>query len=306
MLLGSHPQIVTIGEMKLSSRAMGDLDAYRCSCGTFIKQCRFWQKVQEGMAGRGYAFNLADAGTDYRAVESPYARRLLGLMHRGRFLESLRDAALGVSRAWQTQLPVIHRRNAALVATVSETAKADVVVDSSKVGLRLKYLLRNPELDVKVIRLIRDGRAVALTYMDPACFADARDPARRAGGTGGDRADERLSMAQAAWEWRRSNEEAEHILRGLNESQWIEVRYEEYCIDPDTTLGRLQQFLGVELGRQPRAFRAVEQHIIGNGMRLDTTSEVRLDERWRTNLTQQDLRLFSQIAGKMNRRYGYI
>jgi len=62
-----------------------------------------------------------------------------------------------------------------------------------------------------VIRLIRDGRAVALTYMDPAGFADAKDPSLRAGGMGGDRRREKLTMAQAAREWRRSNEEAEHV-----------------------------------------------------------------------------------------------
>jgi len=305
MLLGSRPRIATIGEMKFSTKAMGNLDTYRCSCGAFIGQCSFWRQVREGMARRGFVFDLADAGTDYRVVDSPYARRLLGPMHRGRFLEGLRDAALSLSWAWRAQLPAIHRRNAALVSTVSKIANADVVVDSSKVGLRLKYLLRNPELDVKVIRLIRDGRAVALTYMDPARFADAQDSSRRAGGTGGDRADERLSMAQAAWEWRRTNEEAEHILRGLDPSRWIEVRYEDYCKDPDTVLARLQRFLGVEPSDQPAAFRAVEQHVIGNGMRLDTTSEICLDERWRGALTQQDLQQFNDIAGTMNRRYGY-
>lgn len=305
LLLGSCPQIATIGEMKFSRKAMGDLNSYRCSCGAFIRQCIFWRRVQEGMARRGCAFDLADAGTDYRAVDSPYAQRLLGPMHQGRFLEGLRDAGLGVCRAWRAQLPAIHRRNAALVSTVSEITKADVVVDSSKIGLRLKYLLRNPELDVKVIRLIRDGRAVALTYMDPACFADAQDPARRAGGTGGDRADERLSMAQAAWEWRRSTEEAEHILHSLSQSQWIEVRYEDYCRNTDAVLVRLQQFLGVEASGRSRAFRAVEQHVVGNGMRLDTSSEIRLDERWRNALTPRDLQQFNTIAGRMNRQYGY-
>ena len=306
MLLGSHLQIATIGEMKFSPKAIGDINRYRCSCGAFIVQCEFWLKVKEGMARRGHPFDLANAGTDYRASESPYVRRLLGPMHRGRFLEGVRDLALAMSRTWRTQLPVAHQRNAALAATITEITKSEVVVDSSKIGVRLKYLLRNPELDVRVIRLIRDGRAVALTYMDPARFADAQDPARRAGGTGGDRVHERLPMARAAWEWRRCNEEAEHILRGLTRSQWIEVRYEDYCRDPNAALGRLQQFLGLESGRSPGMFRVVQQHIVGNGMRLDTTSEIQLDERWRESLTGAEIAVFDRIAGDMNRRYGYV
>jgi hypothetical protein len=305
MLLGSHPQIVTIGELNLSPRAMGPLDRYRCSCGEFIRQCRFWHKVKEGMAARGVAFDIADAGTDYGAVKSRYARRLLRPMHRGRFLESLRDAALGLSPTWKKQLPEIHRRNAALASTVLEIMKAEVIVDSSKCGLRLKYLLRNPELHVKVIRLLRDGRAVALTYMNPAGFADARDPNRREGGMGGDRENQRLPMAQAAYEWRRCVEAEENALRCLTPSQWIEVRYEDYCKAPDAALNRLEQFLGVEPGRHPKEFRTVQQHVVGNGMRLDTTSEIRLDERWKSVLTANDLRIFDRVSGKMNRRYGY-
>lgn len=305
MLLGAHPQIATVGEMNLSPKSMGDLDRYRCSCGDFIRACGFWQSVKKRMAGRGFEFDLASAGTDYRTVESRYARRLLGSLCRGRFLEGVRDAGLGLSLAWRKQLPETHRRNAALASVVSEITKADVVVDSSKIALRLKHLLRNRELDVRVIRLIRDGRAVALTYIDPAGFADARDPTRREGGMGGDRKHERLPMAQAAYEWRRCVEEAENILRCLTPSQWIEVRYEDYCKTPDVTLRRLQQFLGVDAGKGPSEFRTVEQHVVGNGMRLDTTSEVWLDERWRETLTEQDLRIFDDVAGDMNRRYGY-
>jgi len=305
MLLGSHPQIATIGEMNLSPRAMGDLDRYRCSCGQFIRQCPFWRKVGEGMARRGMAFDLACARTDYRGVESRYAQRLLTPMHRGRALECIRDIGLSVSPAWPRQLAEAQRRNAALASTVAELSQAQVVVDSSKVGLRLKYLLRNPQLDVRAIRLIRDGRAVALTYVDPASFADATDPGKRAGGMGGNRAKERLSIAQAAYEWRRSMKEGEQVLRYLGRSQWTEVRYEELCADPDTTLNRLFTFLCVDPDKRVKDFRSIEQHVVGNGMRLDRTSEVRLDARWKHVLTAEHLQVFDQVAGVTNRRYGY-
>jgi hypothetical protein len=220
-------------------------------------------------------------------------------------LESLRDGALGISPTWRRQLPEIHRRNAALASTVSDIREAEIVVDSSKTALRLKYLLRNPELDVRVIRLIRDGRAVALTYMDPFRFADAKDPSRRGGGTGGSRESGRLSTAQAACEWRRCNEEAEHILRRLDKSQWIEVRYEELCKDTENTLRRLLEFLGLDPDQRIPDFRSVEHHVVGNGMRLDTASKISLDERWRSVLTEDELRVFDRVAGRMNRRYGY-
>ena len=305
MLVGSHPQTYTVGELKFCPTAIGDIDDYRCSCGEFIRNCPFWNDVIAGMAKRGFDFDIARAGTGFRDIGTPYARRLLRPLHRGRMMEAVRDMGLSLSAAWRKQYPQIQRRNAALVASIAEITGAGIIVDSSKTAVRLKYLLRNPELDVKVIRLIRDGRAVALTYMDPATFADATDLSLRSGGKGGDRKSERLTMAQAADQWRRANEEAEHLLAGLDRSRWSEVRYDEYCADPESTLHRLFEFLGVDPEGRIPAFRSREHHVVGNGMRLDSESAVVLDERWKETLTSENLAVFDSIAGDLNRRYGY-
>ncbi len=305
MLLGSHTDTCTVGETRLSASAIGKLDHYRCSCGAFIRECNFWRKVKEGMDRRGYAFDIADGGTDYQSVSSGYAQRLLRPLHRGAALESVRDLALGLSHTWRNHQTNVQGKIAAFIATVTEIRDAKVVVDSSKTAVRLKYLLRNSDLDVKVVRLIRDGRAVALTYMDPTGFADAKNEKLRCGGSGGARNGDRLSMDQAAHEWKRSNQEAEYVLANMKRSQWAEVRYEEYCQDPDATLSRLFSFLNLDPDLQIRDFRVAENHVVGNGMRLDTTSKVSLDERWRSALTEEDIQIFARIAGDLNRRYGY-
>jgi hypothetical protein len=40
-------------------------------------------------------------------------------------------------------------------------------------------------------------------------------------------------------------------------------------------------------------------------MRLDQTSDIRLDDRWRSNLTKEQLKEFDTVAGDLNRKYGY-
>jgi hypothetical protein len=45
---------------------------------------------------------------------------------------------------------------------------------------------------------------------------------------------------------------------------------------------------------------------VGNGMRLDTSSEIQLDERWREVLGPEELATFDQVAGDVNRRLGYV
>jgi hypothetical protein len=112
-------------------------------------------------------------------------------------------------------------------------------------------------------------------------------------------------MRRAAREWRRSNEEADALLAGLPPSQWLEVRYEALCEDPSGTLQNVCSFVGVDPDRVVLDFRSVAHHVVGNGMRLDSTSEVRLDDRWKTALNEEQLRVFESVAGDLNRRYGY-
>ena len=304
MLLNSHPELATIGE--LAPGYLEDLSWYLCSCGTRIQECNFWGCVASAMRKRGIDFHLEKFMTRFWSPDSRIATKLLSPLYRGPALELLRDIGLRLFSRWPSRIPEIIRANEILVEVIIEYYHARLFVDKGNRALRLKYLLRIPSFDLKVIRLIRDGRGVALTYMDPAGFADAKDPAMRGGGSGGQRKSERLSMAQASYQWRRCNEEAENVLRGLNRSQWIEVRYEELCKDAENTLGRLFEFLILDPNKRARDFRFIEHHVVGNGMRLDTTSKISLDERWRSVLTEEDLRIFDRAAGKMNRRYGYI
>jgi Sulfotransferase family len=303
MLLGGHPDVCTVGELK--ANALGPPDHYRCSCGRYLVQCPFWAEVQAAVSARGFTFDIFRAGTDVRTGATPYRKRLLRPLHRGPALEWLRDAALSCSPGWRAHLARVDALNAALAQAVCDLTGSRVIVDSSKIGLRLKYLLRSRAFDVKVLRLIRDGRAVALTYMDPERFADAANPALRGGGTGRDRESERLSMTAAAHEWRRSNEEAEALVSRLPPDKVLQLHYEELCASPAQTVGKALSFIGVDAAAAGADFRARDHHVLGNGMRLDTVSEVRLDDRWRRQLDADALRAFDAVAGDLNRSLGY-
>lgn len=303
MLLNSHPAVCTVGELKIT--ALGDVQRYRCSCGAPILQCPFWCGVTADMRAAGFDFEIGQPGTHFGALDSALARRLLRPLYRGGAFEWLRDAALACIPGWNPFVAATQARNAALVGSVLARSGKQVIVDSSKIGMRLRFLLRNPALDVRVVRVKRDGRAVALTYMDPEHFADASNPALRGGGSGASRDGERLGTAAAAREWLRSNEEAEAMLASVAPERRLEVSYEGLCRDTEGTLRRIFAFLGVDPVAQRPAFRAAPHHVVGNGMRLDSSSEVRLDERWRDALSATDLQAFDAVAGPMNRRLGY-
>lgn len=281
MLLGVQREAVTVGEMRAPHVGASD---YLCSCGEPIKKCAFWSQVSERMARRGIAdFDITDAQLSIHDVRDRYVHRLLKPLPRGPLLEAVRSTGLAVLPAFKAHLNDVHRRNVALANVLREITGAKVVVDSSKIALHLKYLLKSADLKMKIIRLVRDGRAVSNSML-----------------TRGSK-----NMAAAALGWRRNNEAAERILAGVPNSQWMHVQYEELCRNPEQTLRGICEFLGMDTREIVLDFRSREQHVLGNEMRLKSGSDIRVDERWRTKLSKEDLATFEQVAGDMNRKYGY-
>jgi hypothetical protein len=265
-------------------------ETYLCSCGEPIRQCRFWSEVAEQMGRRGIPdFEITDARLSIHDAQSPYVRRLLNPLPRGAVLEAVRSVGLAISPAWHAHLREIHLRNAALVNTLQEITAAKVVIDSSKIALHLRYLLKSTDLNIKIIRLVRDGRAVVTSML----------------GHGWDRGSREQTINEAALTWRRAYESTERVLAGLPASQWIHVVYEELCANPEKVLRQIYQFIGLDHDDIVLNFRARQLHILGNDMRLKSTSEIRVDERWRTKLSEEDLCIFDEVAGEMNLAYGY-
>lgn len=278
MQLARQRGVCSVGE--LSGTRHRARPGYRCSCGQELVHCDFWRRVTAAMAKRGFSFDPRTAETDIRNAPTRYSRRLLRPMHHGRLLERVRDVGLHLSPSARTYLRDHQRLKTALAESVLECSGDSVLVDSSKLGVQLKYQLRNPRFDVKVIWLVRDGRAVACSLMR----------------------NQKMPMAQAAYQWRRFYEEADAILRELDAGQWRQVRYEELCAEPERTLGELWPFLGMpaEAPRgEPREF-----HVLGHDTRLNM-GKARPNEKWRKELSAADLRVFEEVAGRLNRRLGY-
>lgn len=289
MLLGSQPEAFTMGEMRVPS--LTEPDSYLCSCGQQIKKCEFWNEVSKRMVKKGVAaFDITDPGLSIHDVDSRYAARVLNAMPRGPVLEGLRSVALSVSPTWSAHLREVHLRNNALVEVFQEMSSARIVVDSSKLALHLKFLLKSDRLKIKVLSLVRDGRAVVTSML----------------GHGFQRGSREETIAAAALAWRRTNEASQSILNTLPASRWLHVQYEELCRQPAQTLRAICEFLGMNAESVVLDFRARTQHVLGNDMRLKSGSDIRLDERWRSGLSEADLAAFNAVAGQMNQSYGYV
>jgi hypothetical protein len=305
LLLNAHPDVATVGE--LTSGAVRAVGSYRCSCRRPIEQCGFWSRVGAAVRPVHHGFDLETFGIRFEPESPAWLRRLARIEHRGPGLESLRSLAMGLSPTWRRHRADLERACGTIARAVLDLTGARVFVDSSKLAHRLRFLREMTALDLRVIHVVRDGRAVALTYLDQERFADASDPHLRRGGFGADSPwrPESLPLRRAAAEWLRAQRSAEHALACLPRRHWTRVRYEDLCARPRETQAELLTFLGLDPSTAAADFRSVEHHVVGNGMRLDGTSEIRLDERWKSALSARDLADFDAVAGVVNRRYGY-
>jgi hypothetical protein len=259
--------------------------SYPCSCGEPIGDCPFWREVSREMAARGVPFDIRSAETSFRTEGAldGLAHRLITAEPRGRLFEAARHAALRLLPRTRREIQKRLQINESLVRTVTDLCGAKTFVDASKRPGRLLLLKQIPGFDIRVIHLVRDGRGVT------------RSAIRNLGRT----------VEEGARSWAASLRSAERVEKRFSAERWLMVRHEDLCRDPEAELGRIFRFMDVAPGFQVKDFRAVEQHIIGNRMRLSTTSEVRLDERWKTELTPEQIRTVERIAGAELRRYGY-
>ena len=93
-------------------------------------------------------------------------------------------------------------------------------------------------------------------------------------------------------------------MRMLPAEKRMLVRYEDLCRDVKGTLDQVYRFCGVD--PEAHAFSpSAPQHIVGNKMRLKGVKSVRLDERWKTELSRDQMDEITQVAGPLGRQYGY-
>ncbi len=282
-LANTHPQIATVGEMT-GLIASQDPESYRCSCGNKIRECPFWKRIVDRMKERGFEFDLGNFDTRLRLGVGRHSRRLLSGSLRSKTLEMLRD---GLIRLWPKQrhrLQYLMDRNKALAESVLQVTCASVFFDASKNPMAIRHFHRQPDVDFRVVHLVRDVRGAGLS--------------------------KRKNRGQSDWrrtvnDWVRMNRDIDSQLRQLPGDRWIRIRYEEMCQSPAETMNRFFRFCKLVPHELPSNFSAVEHHVVGNRMRLTNAGEIRLDEAWREKLNRGERALAVDIAGPMLLAYGY-
>lgn len=284
-VLGNHPQIASVGELcNLAER--GWVRGEFCACGVPVRQCAWWQQVRRRWAER---IGCDDA--------EEYAR-LVRQFEEGHF--STAQAAL----RRLAQQADFHRYCAwtrALFEAIREVSGKPIIVESSKRAARAWALMQIPEIDLRMIHLVRDCRGVAWSLQKK--FAE--DPKRGLAS---------LNQTHRAWRaacvWLSGNLQTAWVLRRAPAGRWTRIRYEDYVQRSDDALTAIGQLAGVDMSGLREALAAgtemeVGHTAAGNRVRMNGRVRMRLDRDWVERLSASDQNTCWYLAGWLLRRYGY-
>lgn len=192
-----------------------------------------------------------------------------------------------------------------------EKTKTQILVDSSKYFSWVSQQLKNREfqegaIDAYVIRMVRDGRAVVNSYS---------------------RIYKNKTISEICQKWVKLFKEQQDFYDKFSGGQKMLVRYEKLATKPEEVLTNICRLLGIEFFPDMIEFWKQEHHhIVGSrgtnalirkyrGLKQKGVEkihgsyyeelglQIKLDLRWKHELSAENLAIFNSLAGELNKSY---
>jgi len=298
-LLSNHPDVSSIGEVRhiysfLHHREYGAEVSWKCTCGLDLSECPIW--IQTGTNYErftGHKFGELDTKIGYPQLGKFYHLWMwVSFLVPGRNLKQIL-----LEKAYQSpKMNKLGNETHAIIRAFADSQSTRMVVDSSKRASHLYALLlsRPDDVNIKVIHLVRDGRAVLYSKM-------ARAELHQSAIT-------EFHLFPAIRSWVYHNLKIQSLLKLLPSENSIRVRFEDLCQDPEGTLRRISNQLQIPFHPDMLHLSREEKHNVGGSPHRfdwDQNTPIRLDTRWKDNLPWIYRLFFLLISGPMNKFYGY-
>ncbi len=257
-----------------------------CGCGSSFRDCEVWRNI------------FSEAFGGFEAVN---AHRMAELTHKE--TRSWRIPRLfwdidghGISASRREYLDTLEK----LYIAVAATTRSSVVIDSSKNPVYASVLMLSPNIDLYMIHLVRDPRAVAFSWTSPKPTQEL---------TGHKYIEYRNPLLSSIY-WNSWNVALDYIGR-IRPTRYVRIRYEDLTSDPHTTLINISEKIGIRLTDLPhiasRTITLKPNHTVwGNPGRFQVGAvELKVDERWRIKMSLRSKLLVSLITWPLMVRYKY-
>ena len=294
-LIGQLPGVCAVGEL-VHLWERGVTDDERCGCGEPFRQCPFWLQVGKTAFG------------GWGEVDLSRVAALRAQVDRNRFIPAL--ARRRLRPAMRQRLTEYTSYYARVYAAVAQVSGCDLVVDSSK-HPSLAFCLRwSPGVDLRVLHVVRDPRAVAYSWSRQVLRPDTDRPSYMT----------KYSAATAAMQWDVQNA-AFYLLARIG-CPAMRLRYEDFTAEPERALRRVAGFAGLPdrasypfltSAATPSGVASVSARlggghsVSGNPMRFTTgLVPISRDEQWRTRMPRSQQQVVTALTWPLMAGYGYL
>lgn len=261
----------------------GLIEHRKCGCSNPVPECELWPRILErafpdGIDPEIVASQMKYIRTRYtpaasvRSFNAWYRRRLSPLV---RVLDDLYPA-------------------------IAEETGAKFIVDSSKLPTYTYLLGQVPSIDLRIVHLVRDPRAVAFS----------RSRRKEQLDTAESRAMTQSGPRRSATDWLIWNTTIRRLF-GRGSNPYMMLRYEDLIQDPTGSIERVleiadEQAADISHVRSHEVVLAGNHTVSGNPGRFQTGKiTLALDEAWRRDMSDKDRRTVERITRPARESFGY-
>jgi len=284
-LLGHVNGFFYMGELKAIWTPLFE-EGVLCGCGIPFKCCPFWTDVFRRAFGD---MEYVDTRMD-QLRNSKLRLRWLPLLLCPR-----------ISRKYREDIQDYSRVLRAICRAAQEVSGCRVLIDSSKFNQDCLVLSRIHDLDLHVVHLVRDSRAVAYSRLKkkqrPQFLSRTEFMPQ-------------LSIKSSAREWLRTNALSEALRPWFKHC--TRIYYEDLVADPRGTLTRICSAIGEPSPTldflEGQTAHLVKGHTVaGNPMRFqEGPVQIKPDMEWAENLDKRQKAVASAYSWPLMMYYGYF
>lgn len=244
-------------------------DRFRCRCGAEACECPFWTSVVRAV-GEGGGDSLIPARPRLFASNAMNQAAVATIS-----LAALKSGVRAPFRKFAAA-------NASFLGVCRREKDFDLFVDGYKSIIRYLALKADGRQEIAgLIHLVRDPRAFAAAAKLKSVTVD-----------------------EASRDWVAFHRRVDTIVRLTSERALI-LRYEDFCAEPETHLANILDWLG--LPRESLLHPIPKpSHWVGSRSMDAFDGTIRLAERWRGELSEEELATIIRVTGPDARRRGYI
>ncbi len=285
-LLNENPHMVNIGEL-VHLWQRGVIENNLCGCGEAFSDCSFWSEVGE----------IAFGG--WHRISGERMRTLQLRSDRTRHIPALMVPQM--ARLFSTSITQYGAVMSRILRAILEVSDKPVIIDTSK-HISTALLLRQlPDVDLRIVHVVRDPRGVANSWSKVV-----ERPEVQGGGVEMDTLHPgRIGLRWLWFNWAFSNMDRLEV-------PTTTIRYEDFVKSPAQILDQIFDFAGLEpmakalFETDEQLFLEGGHSVSGNPRRLEKKAvEIRVDEQWREDLSPKMRSLVSRVTRPMLGRYRY-